>query len=109
MPGLLLSQWAFSKGCSVSPCCVTRYCSGERRDTASGFLRYSDMCLPPSVTRPQALVAASHDAAISAFHERGPGGRCGNITGHDADQAGAPSYLSCRRLELRIIFSTQEN
>src|ERR1700676_3273307 len=45
MPGSLLFQYALSKGRSVASRCVTRYCSGERREIASGFLLYSAIFL----------------------------------------------------------------
>src|SRR5689334_15677269 len=37
-PGSLLSQYALANARSVPPVCVTRYCSGVRRDSASGLL-----------------------------------------------------------------------
>src|SRR5918999_291639 len=38
MPGSLLSRYSPVPGASVSFCCVTRYCSGESLETASGSL-----------------------------------------------------------------------
>src|SRR6185437_1358786 len=91
-------------------------------------LRYKELSLEDSVEKPVVLILSNlvewlwlEDSGIahqnvqtakvlfSPFHESSPCGWFGNITGQVADLAGSPSYFSCRRLELRLIFSTQDN